>query len=147
MDAVWWVLIISTVSTLIGMSWACCMVLIHCVVTLILSYWAAKVAAKPLLEEARAIRRKIEKGLRALGVGKDVIKSLAGRKGGSVRPDPVGDWLGEKVPFLKGIFNRGSSKPDNNRALEIIAEVKKKYGLKDEKGPEPNEGVVMVGGQ
>ena len=140
-----WFLLVTIVSTLTGMCWASLMVVIHCIVTLILSYIAAKVAAKPLLDEARKIRTMVSKALKGLGLGKDVFKQIAGSKGGSAKPDPVGSWIDEKLPGVRSFFGGGSGKASNNERLkQIVGEVKAKHGLVDRAAAEDGSTVPEV---
>ena len=138
MDAVWWFLIISLVLSIISMIWTSMMVVVHVVVTLIISYWSAKLAARPILNEAVKIRRGVFKGisqLTGLDVTKDLAKSLAGRKGGSVKQDPVGSFLKEKVGIDLSWFKGGTAKAsDENRVLTIINEEKAKRGIRSDTG-------------
>jgi hypothetical protein len=118
------------------------MVVVHVLVTLILTYWAAKIAAKPILAQAVKISRMIGKALNSLGLGKDIQKQIAGSKGGSVKTDPVGNWISEKAPSLSAFFGGGStSKANPERLKQIVSEVKAKHGIVD-KNAAPSEGTI-----
>jgi hypothetical protein len=142
MHEVVWFLIITCVFTLISMGWAALMVLIHVVVTLIISFFSAKWAARPILNEAVRIRKGVFKAISTLtgfDVGKDIQKALAGRKGGSVRSDPIGDAIKNATGLdLKGMFGGRTKSSDDNRVLQIIDEEKRKRGIRsssDNTGP------------
>lgn len=119
--------------TLISMLWALFMVVIHVIVTIIISYWSAKLAARPILGEAIKIRKAVLKGIESLSPG-TIAKSLAGKKGGAVKPDPIGSWMEKNVPFVGSFLKgNGQSTANKSRIQEVVDEVKAKHGMKSSK--------------
>lgn len=134
MDAIWWILIITIVWTtvlwLIQIVWVTFWGLIPPVGTLIMSYWVAKWASKPLLKEARIIKKYVGTALKILPDSFiSTLKNKAnGAKGGSSTSDPLGDWLSEKTGGFTDIFKK--PKGDNARVEQIIKEESEKAGIK-----------------
>lgn len=132
MDELYWVLLITFILFLLQAMWTFIWGLFPPLVTLVISYWVSKLAARPLLKEARKIRIYVGKALKVLPA--DFIESLTrkanGFKGGSVKEDPLGDWLSEKTGGISDIFKKKRPSGDNNNKLEqIIKEESEKAGI------------------
>ena len=131
--------VIAILAYLFSMLWTTCWGLFPPLIAVIVSYYAAKYAAAPILAEAKRIERHVYKAAKALGAGKNVLQSIAARKGGSVRQDPIGDFISEKTGGLFDMFRGGSKTRDPSRVDAIVQEEAAKHGFSLRKKTSPDQ--------
>ena len=123
-------IVLLVLTTIVLLIWTTIVGVIPPLVAVIISYYVAKYTSAPILAEAKRIERHVYKAAKAIGVGKDIVKSLSSAKGGRATPDPIGSWLSEKTGGLSDFFKAPTSRSkDPDRVHDIIAEEGAKRGL------------------